>query len=242
MRRGTAWLVREVHFVSALCLGLVLLFYGTTGFMAEHREWFHPRVSRDDLSDAHAFADGETCTPSGLTAAVRAAGHVPGTMRTPDGWLWLDTDDGATACEAGQAVWFEGHAEPVPADLPARGTGQTAWIERYLGDRREKPGALDGLADTVARSVDTFGITTVTLQEGSPTWVRWERRFPVAYALIGVHKGGGGSNRLLPVTVSLVIVTVVTGILHGMRFRGKRRRFVVAMLVSTALVAWLLLG
>ena len=58
--------IRELHFGSSLAVVTLLVFFACTGFMAEHREWFHERIDRADLAEPVAL--GAPCTVEAMVS------------------------------------------------------------------------------------------------------------------------------------------------------------------------------
>lgn len=216
-------IVRELHFLSSLAVVLVLVFFALTGFMAQHREWFHPRVDRHHIAEPRPLA-----SPCAGPVLQDVCG---GAAAWAEGAFWLAEGDGqACACRRGEEVWYLGTSVPRPAGERF----DRAW-EQATGEHveaREEPGFFH--AD------DLWRLTV--LRVGPEQVLRWDRRLPLAYSLIEVHRGRGSTDLIVDVASVLVLFVAGTGVLHGLRITRRRRYWALLLAVSAALVVGLLLG
>ncbi|MFM2160695.1 MAG: hypothetical protein RLZZ383_207 [Pseudomonadota bacterium] len=220
--------VADAHLVSSTLLSLSLVFFASTGFMARHREWFHPRVDRQALSDAKpldAPCDGEVLT-AWLGVSGPAVHH--------DGLWWVDVADARWACLEGAAVAYAGRREPAWRLGETPQARRQAVIDRFPGRMQEPPRHADA-AETY-RLEQLGGLTTVTVDEDGTGATVWLLRYPTAFSLIEAHRGRGASAWLVDGVAALSVGTAATGLwLLGKRTR-RRRALVVTGVVLAAVV------
>lgn len=231
-------MVRELHFITSIVLALLLGFFAVTGFMAQHREWFHPRVDREDWSDAAPL--GSPCDVDGL---ARAAGADPREVEALGDLLFVDAAGGRRlACRRGEQRHFLGEVSPWPTGVATDPGALRDWLERRAA-RRLEPLDEGGRDATRLRGTTVWSETTFEVDAGRGRFVTWTRRLPLAYSLIELHRGRGSTDTVVDATAALAVVVAVTGVLHGLRYAGRKRRLLVGLLLgSTLLVAALLAG
>lgn len=244
MAWSTARVMRETHFVAALTLGLILMFYATSGLIADNRDWLGHKDDRDDIANERPFGGDLRCDADVLRDAVAAAmpGVAQGEAVMREGWAWLslDGDRQRAVCHGGHDEWYLGRVEPVPAGMPAKGTGRTQWIRNHLGGRRVNDVEAD-LAGTVARVRSTWSLTTVAVDDDAQVWTVFDNRLSWKTVVVDVHKGNGRGDWLVEITFVLSAITAFTGVAHGLRFKGRRRRILIAvMLAAVALLGVML--
>jgi hypothetical protein len=192
--------------------------------MAQHRGWFHPRIDRDELSDPVAL--GGPCDAERLAGI---AGRAPGVVERVGTLLLVDAD-GSTrlACRAGLPARYVGAVEPWRDGLDAERV--RAQLERSAERRLDPVDGLPGFfrAGTVWRE------TTWEIDPERRRVVTWVRRLPVAYSLIELHRGRGATDAVVDATAVLAVVVGVSGVAHGLRYPGRRRRLLVALVVASA--------
>jgi hypothetical protein len=226
---------REIHFASSLSVVVLLVFFACTGFMAEHREWFHDRVERSDI--AAPIALDTSCDRPALIHVLGGGTEAP----APDGWLAAQADDGRRLmCRNNDTRAYLGRAHAVPAGVV---TDETSLREHFyvtLGGRKEVGGPGDALPPSVWRWSTVWGTQSVFVDPDRRSYGLWRHDYPIAFALIGIHRGRGSTERLLDVTVFLVLLTAVSGVVHGLRVPGQRTRWLLGLLVIGVVLAGVL--
>jgi hypothetical protein len=221
-----AVVVREVHFAASLAVGVLLLFFALTGFMAEHREWFHEKVERSDLGPRVALAEG-----CGAAAVAALAGSE--VWPAPSGWVGAAGGGRVALCREGADhafVGVEGALEGTEDPLK--------WLGDVVGGRRDDGGS--PLPEGMTRWSTVWAVNTVHLNGGR--YAVFTLEMPLAWSLIELHRGRGETERVLDVTVGLVVVTVVSGLLHGLRGGVSRRRWYAGLGVVAATLLGLLVA
>jgi hypothetical protein len=224
-----AAVVREVHFAASLAVGVLLTFFALTGFMAEHREWFHERVERADLGVRVALAEG-----CGAAAVARLAGSEP--WPAPSGWVGAAGGGRVALCREGADHAFVGvEGALAGTEDPLQRLGDV------VGGRRDDGGS--PLPDGMTRWSTVWAVDTVHLHPDGVRYAVFTLDMPLAWSLIELHRGRGSTERVLDVTVGLVVVTVVSGLLHGLRGGVSRRRWMAALgVVAVTLLGVLVAG
>ncbi len=232
--------MREAHFTSSLLLALVLVFFAATGFMAQHREWFHPRVDRGDL--ASGINDRE-CTSDAL---ADAAGAAPLAVEQLGSWRLVDSSDGShrLACQTGSTGHQQGEIQPWPAGVDLGAAPWRVHHEQREQHRIEPWHALPAASDTAwFRTSSVWRVRSLEVDPARARIVVWDLPLPLAMSLIEIHRGRGVTDLLVDLGAVLVLFVALTGVLHGLRYPGAKRRILWVMLVgSAAIVAGLLLG
>ncbi len=241
MRSATRWTaagaVREVHFVSSILLALVLTYFAVTGFMAQHREWFHPRIDREDWADAEPL--GEPC---GVEALAVAAGVGPDRVEERGAHLLVDAADGRRlACQRGQGGVFAGEVVPWPTEVAPDSASIRAWLEGRDGRRFEEVDAAPGGVARL-RASTVWAETTIEVDAARVRFVTWTRHHPLAYSLIELHRGRGRTDLVVDGAAILAVVVALSGVLHGLRYPGQRRRWMGALLLGSVLLVGALLA
>ena len=221
--------VADAHLVASTLLSLSLVFFASTGFMARHREWFHPRVDRQALSDA-------TPLDAPCDGAVLAAwlGVAEPAVQTNGLW-WVDVGDARWACLDGATVAYAGRREPAwrLGDTPQ--ARRQAVIDRFPGRLQEPPRHAD--AAESYRLEQLGGLTTVTVDDDGMGATVWVLRYPTAFSLIEAHRGRGASAWLIDAVAALSVGTAGTGLwLLGKRTRLRRALAVTGVVLAAVVV------
>lgn len=232
--------IREAHFASSLLLCLLLAFFAMTGFMAHHREWFHPRLDRDDLAEPVGAA---ACQAPSL---AEAAGAPDGEIERRGRWMLITRSDGAArlACRDDKPGHQLGVVQPWPAGVPAEvDTWRQVWEREHRSWLEPwNPGGGDAGARWFRRA-DVWRIRTFEVDPSRQRVTAWTLPVPLGMSLIELHRGRGTTSILIDLAAALTLLVAGTGLLHGLRYPGARRRLLVALVVvSAALVGALLLG
>lgn len=237
MRHRWSGIAREVHFFSSLALCLLLLFFGVTGFMANHRGWFHEHIDRQDL------APGEALDRACGVEALRALGGKGEPSRSGRWWFMEGpSPDQRLGCREGSEVVHVGRVEPWP-DGVAREVDafREDWLAR-VGRRLDEWSPGGERSGWWLRHRDPRRILTWKLEPERGRVVVWERPLPWAFQWIEMHRGRGSTALLVDVTAVLTVMVALSGVAFGLRYPGRRRRVLAALVVLSAVGLGILLA
>jgi len=164
------------------------------------------------------------------------------------GAWWVEDRPGAaihfaTVIAAGGETWHLGDISAWPDGVDVTAEAYRTWWEQAHSRRLDdwSPGPDLQQALVFLRASDEWEVVTFEVDVNRRRVVTWRRPLPIAYTLIEFHRGRGTTDILVDISAVLALLVALSGVVHGMRYPGRRRRLLAALLVgSTVLVGALL--
>ncbi len=255
--QGRDWhgVIRRLHFFASLTMAALILFYATTGFIANRVDFFNSEGMTKTPASAEFVPTNVTLNSESLTAyllgvlppgsrPIARTGNVPGTefqlsFTAPDDQGQIVATVQRSTRKLTLMAWRK---------LPDAVGNDTRSLTTFITSRVSGDPDLKNCEDEEQSfrldCESVWGVQSVAVDRSARLWrVTTSHQTPVV-ALIDLHRGkhtGVLQKLLVDVTAIVLIAVTLTGIAMGLAAAGRRRRLIVISLLAASSILLLLL-